>query len=123
MSPTTLALIIVSVSLSATAQICFKLGLTSLDPAQVKDATPVARLALALFTPGVLGGLALYGVGTLLWLTALDRVELSQAYPFVGLGFALTALAGWWLFDDTLSIARIGGILLIVAGISLLAAS
>ena len=87
MSIGSLTLILVSVTLSAIAQVAFKLGLSS-DPGQGARAVlgPLAEL----LTPGVFVGLGLYCVGTLLWLTALGRVELSQAYPFVGVGFALT---------------------------------
>ena len=53
--------------------------------------------------PGMFGGLALYGLGTVLWLGVLTRAELSQAYPFVGLSFVLTAVFGAVLFHDALS--------------------
>jgi multidrug transporter EmrE-like cation transporter len=122
MSLETLALIVTSVTLSAVAQVCFKLGLDS-AAAHVAGATAVTRISSALLTPGVIAGLSCYGVGTLLWLSALARTELSQAYPFVGLGFALTTLAGWWLFSDALSPGRLAGISLIVIGIVLVARS
>jgi multidrug transporter EmrE-like cation transporter len=50
-------------------------------------------------------------------------VQLSQAYPFVGLGFALTAIAGWWLFGEALSQWRLLGIALIAVGIVIVARS
>jgi multidrug transporter EmrE-like cation transporter len=120
MSLGSLTLILVSVMLSAAAQIAFKFGVSS-DPGHWGRTLlgPLAKLV----TPGVLIGLALYGFGTLLWLTALGRVELSQAYPFVGIGFALTALAGWWIFGDQLSLQRVAGIVLVVGGIVLVARS
>ena len=120
MSLGSLSLILVSVTLSALAQIAFKFGVSS-EPRQWTQAAygPLAKL----LTPGVLFGLACYAIGTLLWLTALGRVELSQAYPFVGIGFVLTTLAGWWLFGDLVSMQRLAGIALVVAGIVLVARS
>ena len=113
MSLGSLGLVLVSVTLSAIAQVAFKFGVATTP-------SPAARALLGplsvLLSPGVLGGLAIYGIATLLWLTALSRVELSQAYPFVGIGFALTTLAGWWLFDDRITVTRIAGIALIVLG-------
>ena len=114
---TSLALILVSVALSAMAQIAFKLGVSSTPTGAVRG--PLAIL----LTPGVLTGLSLYGFGTLLWLMALRQVQLSQAYPFVGIGFALTTLAGWWLFGDDISAKRLTGIVLVVCGIVLVARS
>jgi multidrug transporter EmrE-like cation transporter len=120
MSAATVSLILVSVSLSALAQICFKFGVGSAGPT---GAGRLQDLAAALLTPGVMGGLALYGVGTLLWLSALGRVEVSQAYPFVGLGFVLTAVLGAALFGDALSASRLFGMALVVGGIVLVARS
>lgn len=119
----TLLLILVSVSLSAAAQISFKLGVTSAEAQVSTSSSGVMSLLHALLTPGVLGGLALYGLGTLLWLSALGRVEVSQAYPFVGLGFILTSLLGYALFGEALGLQRLLGILLVIGGIVVVARS
>ena len=120
MSLGSLGLVLVSVALSAIAQVAFKFGVASTPSPAVRALFgPLSILLL----PGVLGGLALYGIATLLWLTALARVELSQAYPFVGIGFVLTTLAGWWLFDDKITTTRVFGIALIALGTVLVARS
>ena len=87
-----LTLILISVSLSALAQIAFKFGVSTTSSERAGGLQGALQM---LTTPGVLIGLLLYAIGTVLWLTALRRIELSQAYPFVGVGFALTTLAGW----------------------------
>ncbi len=119
MKLSTVGLMLASVTLSAVAQVAFKQGVSS----PLRAVPAWLGVAGVLLSPGVLLGLALYGFGTLLWLTALREVELSQAYPFVGIGFALTTLAGWWLFGDTLSSQRVLGIALVFAGIVLVARS
>jgi multidrug transporter EmrE-like cation transporter len=121
MLPSTLALILVSVSLSALAQISFKFGVSAVRASAHAPDSAVARIVGMLTTPGVLIGLMLYGVGTLLWLTALSKVEVSQAYPFVGLGFVLTAILGTVLFGDNFGVARGLGIALVIGGIALIA--
>lgn len=115
-----LGTIVSSVTLSAVGQICFKLGLNSLARSGVPAGT-MHKIILALLTPGVMVGLGLYGLSTLLWLSALSRLELSQAYPFVGLGFAITTLMGWWFFSDHLTTERIAGVVVILVGIMLVA--
>jgi len=122
MTGSTLALILVSVSLSALAQVSFKLGVTASAIAGAGGGA-ITRLVHSMLTPGIMVGLALYGFGTLLWLTALGRVEVSQAYPFVGLGFVLTAILGYAFFGDALSPQRILGILVVIGGIALVAQS
>ena len=115
-----LALALVSVSMSAVAQVMFKFGMAMpavRDAIAAGGALGVARaVALNWF---ILAGLSLYGLGTVLWLAVLSRAELSQAYPFVGLSFVLTAILGYYLFSDALTLMRIAGIALIVAGVVL----
>jgi multidrug transporter EmrE-like cation transporter len=38
----------------------------------------------------------------------------------VGIAIVLVALAGWWLFGETLTVRHLAGITLVVAGIVLL---
>jgi multidrug transporter EmrE-like cation transporter len=123
MTGATLALILVSVSLSALAQISFKLGVTGASSHPMSAGGMAAGLVNSMLTPGVVVGLALYGFGTLLWLTALARVDVSQAYPFVGLGFVLTAILGYAVFGDPLTPLRIAGILVVMGGVWLVAQS
>jgi drug/metabolite transporter (DMT)-like permease len=117
----TLLLALVSVSMSAVAQVLFKWGMSA-PSVREAGSTPEMVRAVAL-SPGVVGGLGLYGLGTVLWLAVLSRVELSQAYPFVGLSFVLTAIFGVLLFNDVMPASRIVGIAAIVAGVYLVGRS
>ncbi len=119
MTPRLLLLILASVSLSALAQLSLKLGAGQLANDRANGA---GREMVALATsPMVIGGLALYGIGAVLWLFVLGRAQLSLAYPFVGLGFILTMLAGALVLGEPVGTARIAGTLLIVAGCVLVA--
>lgn len=117
----TFGLILFSVSLSALAQISFKAGILGAWSHPVGPGGVAAELTNSIFTPGVMVGLALYGLGTLLWLTALSHVGGSQAYPFVGIGFLLTAVLGDVFFGEPLSAQKIAGIMLVIGGVCLVA--
>lgn len=120
MNGTILLLILASIGLGAVAQVLMKLGMTAAPMREtLGTGAPVRIVAAVLTSPGVMGGLALYGIGTVLWLGVLSRVELSQAYPFVGLNFVLAAVLGYFVFADALSATRVAGIVLIVAGVVL----
>lgn len=120
----TLALILISVTLSACAQVLFKLGVSAVSSTEVtSNPSLIGAILGTLLRPGVLGGLALYGVGTVVWLRALARTELSQAYPFVGLGFVLTAALGYLLFNEALGPSRLLGTALVIAGVFLVGRS
>lgn len=114
-------LILASVSLSALAQLALKMGTTA--AASARTAGVGGEVGGLIQSPMVLVGLGLYGVGALLWLFVLGRAPLSLAYPFVGMGFILTMLAGAWCLGESLSAARVGGTLLIAVGCVLVARS
>ena len=57
----------------------------------------------------------------LLWLTVLRRIDVSQAYPFIGLGIALTSVLGYGLFGEMLGPQRITGMLVVIGGIIVVA--
>jgi multidrug transporter EmrE-like cation transporter len=117
-----LSLILTSVSLSALAQVSFKMGMSSHNVrAALEEHSNLRALASFFTNPTILGGLALYAIGTVLWLNVLARSELSQAYPFVGLGIVLAGLFGYFLFNDTLNPMRLMGTVVVIAGIILVA--
>lgn len=119
MPPRILLLTLLSVSLSGLAQVAFKFGVSSPGFREAFSPPNSGAAVLALLNPGVLGGLALYAVGTLTWLTVLSRTDLSLAYPFVALSFIITSVLGWMIFHEALSPARVAGLALVVAGVVL----
>lgn len=114
-------LIIASVSLSAIAQLALKIGTS--NAAAARSAGLGGEMGGLLQSPMIFVGLGLYGFGALLWLFVLGRAPLSLAYPFVGLGFILTMLAGILYLNEGVSAARIAGTLMIALGCVLVARS
>jgi multidrug transporter EmrE-like cation transporter len=115
-----LLLALFSVSLSGLAQAAFKLGVSApAARAAFAQGSPLLVAQALALSPGVIGGLALYGVGTLVWLNVLARTPLSVAYPFVGLSFVLTAVLGYLLFQEALSPVRLAGTALVILGVAL----
>lgn len=111
-----LGLILTSVALNASAQILLRWG------ARQGTAPPgIEGLAATILRPGVLGGFACYGFSLLVWLRVLGRTDASFAYPFLGVGFALVALAGWFLLGEPMTARRLAGTAVIMAGVILLA--
>jgi drug/metabolite transporter (DMT)-like permease len=119
-----LGAVIVSVLLSALAQIALKAGMSRPDVAQALAAGAAGPIALAVGTqPLVLAGLGLYGLGMLVWLFVLSRIDVSLAYPFVSLGIVVTMGLGYLVFGEAITLARSLGAVLIIGGILVLATS
>lgn len=119
MSLRLLLLIGVSIVLSSAAQLILKLGTTG----AAAQRGAAAELVTMLTSPLVLLGLAMYGFAALLWLFVLARAEVSFAYPFVGVGFVVTMVAGYMLLDEPVTLSRTCGTLLIALGCVLVARS
>ena len=64
--------------------------------------------------------LVLYGTATLLWIYILKIVPLSQAYPFVALGFIIVPLAAYFIFHEPIGLQYIAGMLLILTGLGII---
>ena len=116
------SLILFSVTCSSIAQLLLKTGM-SRRPVVLAfaggEAVPVV-LSIA-DNLWILSGLALYFLGAVVWLFVLAKVEVSYAYPFVGLGFVLTLLLGKLVMGDNITLARALGTVLITAGVVMIA--
>ena len=106
-------LIICSVTMSAAAQIMLRQGMRLLDP-RVGPATYILDVIMNL---QVQIGLAVYGGSMVLWLLVLSKIEVTRAYPFVGLGFVLTMAFGVLYLNESFHYTKLVGTALIVAGI------
>jgi drug/metabolite transporter (DMT)-like permease len=119
-----LGLIVLSVTITAFAQLMLKAGMSGAAVQRAIAAGPGLRMILAIaFDPLVMVGLTIYFLAAGIWLFVLSKVEVSMAYPFLALGFVLVAVFGRLVFHETLSPARIAGTLLICGGVALIARS
>jgi drug/metabolite transporter (DMT)-like permease len=115
--------ILISVLAGAAGQLLLKKGMSSMGPLtlSVNQLLPLIwRLAT---NPYVVFGLAIYMGGTLFWLTALSRVDLSYAYPFASMSYVVMLVASWRLFGEDLTAMRILGSLVIMFGVFLISRS
>lgn len=71
-----------------------------------------------LLNPWVLSGLLAAFGASLSWMLAMSKLDLNYAYPFVSLSFILIILSGAFFFNESLSMWKIVGAILIVAGVT-----
>ncbi len=113
MSLIALAFAIATVVLNGGAQLLLrKAALTGADPA--------APLSL-IRSPWLIGGVALYAVSVLTWLSVLKRTPLAVAAPFVALVYVLVPLLSRSVFGDTITHRMWIGMALVVLGVTLVA--
>ena len=115
--------ILISVLAGAVGQIMLKRGMSSMGPLTFAFSELGSMLWRIGTNPFVIGGLAIYVSGTLFWLMALSRVELSYAYPFASLSYVVMLIASWLLFREEISVMRLAGTLVIGLGVLLISRS
>lgn len=116
MSYIALGVILFTVALSAVAQLFFKMGVGQPGVARALERLSLEALTAVASSPLILAGLALYGLSVALWLWVLSRVDLSLAYPFVGLSFLVVMGFGALFLGESVGPLRLVGTVLIAAG-------
>jgi len=105
------------VMLNAAAQLFLKEGMRRIGHFEFVWANIVPIGFMVAGNLFVLAGLVCYVVSVGVWLLVLSRVEVSFAYPLLSVGYIVNAVAGYYLFQENLSLTRITGILIICVGV------
>ena len=121
MNAISFSLILTGVLLNAAAQLLLKAGTNAIGhfDFSLRTVVPIG-LRIATSLP-ILGGLCCYAVSVVVWILALSRVPVSQAYPILSIGYVVNSLLAWWLFGEALGAGKLSGIALILAGVVLVA--
>ena len=104
--------LLIVVLLGTIAQLALKHALDK-HSARQGDSYSLAR------SPWAWTWLVCYGVSTILWLITLRTVPLSQAFPILGLQFALVPIASAVLLKETVVWEQWLGVAIIVLGVTL----
>lgn len=107
-----------SILLGAVGQILLKVGANQLKNFNLSVDKIVSTFFKVIFTPYIFIGLILFVASFFLWVKVLTQAELSYAYPLVSLSYVFVTLSSCLLFNETLTLAKVVGLLLIVAGVS-----
>ncbi|MNX53811.1 putative 4-amino-4-deoxy-L-arabinose-phosphoundecaprenol flippase subunit ArnE [compost metagenome] len=119
-----IALILASVLVGVFGQLFLKAGVSKLGTIGGAAMANLPHLLGSVATnPLIIAGLACYGLGAAIWIIVLSRVDLSLAYPMLGLGYVFVLLTSWLLFGEAVTPLRWLGALMIVAGVVLVARS
>jgi undecaprenyl phosphate-alpha-L-ara4N flippase subunit ArnE len=97
-----------SIFLGAIGQISLKHGVT-----EGKSNTSKSS---AMLTPWILGWAVSFALATMLWIVALKSIELSRAYPLLGLSYPLVTAMAALLLGERVSRAHWLAVGLITAG-------
>ena len=115
--------IVLSVLLSALAQITLKIGMGKYKIVAEYAENITHKIWLIATNYYVWAGLSLYVLGMVFWLAVLIHIDVSKAYPFVGLGFIFTMLLAYFILGEQISLIRVIGVVQIIIGVILVSRS
>jgi drug/metabolite transporter (DMT)-like permease len=117
---TAIIYILISVLTSTVGQLLLKKGMNNVGSITLSWGQLVSTLWTIVINPYVFIGLVIYLAGTVFWLAALSRVDLSYAYPFASLGYVIMLVASWLMFDEKITLSRLLGTVIIGIGVLLI---
>lgn len=109
-----------SILFAVVGHLLIKFGLNAVAKTAVLNEGLVQRLLRYLLQPAVLLGLGIYAIGTLLWVFAVSKREISYLFPLSAMNYVLVAIGGMVLFGEGIPSSRWVGIAVVVAGVVLM---
>lgn len=115
--------IFLCVVLNVISQLLLKTGMNTIGHFQL-EANSLLNTTIKIATnPNIIIGLLLYGLSFALWLVALSRLDVSIAYPLLSIGYIIMPFVAYLFLGEVLSILRITGICIIIAGVYIVSKS
>ena len=108
-------LLLMAVLLSVAGQIFLKFG--ALQLGAVNASNLVAQIFKIATTYELIIGLMFYGFGAIAYILVLTRVPLSTAGPAASMIYIFTVVSGNLFFNETITAAKILGLLIIIIGV------
>lgn len=109
-----------TVLFSAYGQLILKWRLNQLGAVPQPLKEKFIFLFWAVFDPYIFSGFVAAFLASLTWMAALTKFELSQAYPFTSMSFVVVLVASYFLLNEPITWVKLGGSILIVAGLVLM---
>lgn len=116
----TWSFIILSTVCSSVGQLILKHAMLRIAGAAETERPLILRMA---FSPWVVSGLAVYGLGVLFWLMALSYLDVTVVYPFASLSYVGIIIGSYFVFKENISSTRLLGIGIIIIGVTIIGLS
>lgn len=97
-------------------QLVLKWRIADYGPLPAEGGEKLRFLLGLLLDPAIFSGFVAAFLASLAWMAAMTKFELSHAYPFMALNFVIVLLLSSWLLSEPLTIQRVFGVGLIIAG-------
>ncbi|MBM3708797.1 MAG: multidrug resistance protein [Actinobacteria bacterium] len=111
-------LILLSIGIAVGGQILLKIGMNKIGVININSLGSIGHLFIEVFkSPLVLIGLFCYVISAAIWLVVLSAVDLSFAYPFIGLTYVLILIVSKFILKEDVNPIRWAGAAIITIGV------
>ena len=110
-------LLLVSIMTSVAGQFFLKSGALKLGKVNAENI--ISHVLSIITIPELVAGLACYALGAVAYILVLTRVNLSVVGPSIALSYVFSVVLGYFVFRETIPVARLVGLGLIVCGVVL----
>jgi len=111
-------LILLSIGIAVGGQVLLKIGMNRMGPINIDSISSLGHFFLGILkSPTVLVGLFLYMISAAIWLIVISIVDLSFAYPFIGLTYVLILVVSKFVFKEDVNPIRWIGTAIITIGV------
>jgi len=108
----------ISIVLGSCAQVFLKKGVSP-QSGSTPGSAPASYLTL-LRSPWVWAWGVCFFLATGLWMVAISKIEMSYAFPMLGLGYLLAAVLSIFLLKEHVSFRRWAAIVVITLGVAII---
>ena len=116
-----LGLLLISVTFAIAGQLTLKSAMTDIGRIGQTELRSLGdTLTRAIKEPKLWGGLFLFGISALFWLVVLSRVNLSVAYPIVGISYIIIVAFAKFFLNEHVPPMRWVGVTVIAVGIAII---
>ncbi|WP_027415579.1 hypothetical protein [Aneurinibacillus terranovensis] len=113
-----LFLIIFSVMVGSVGQVLLKVGMNKIGSTSL-NVLP-SKLITIFTNPMIVLGFICFISSSLLWMVVISGNQLSSAYPMVSLGYIFVFIMSIFLFNETVTVPKSIGLMVIVLGVFLM---
>jgi multidrug transporter EmrE-like cation transporter len=111
---------LISILLGSVGQVLLKVGVSRLGGVRFEQGSVLPTLLDIATQPPIVVGVLLFGTSMLIWLGVLSSMDLSKAYPIVGLSYVLVTIMSRFLLGEAITASRLAGIALVLAGVTVI---
>lgn len=112
-----------SLLLSVAGQLLLKKGMTLVGMVSLSKGNPLKTVFRMLVNPFVIVGGVVFIASLAMWLVVLSKLDISYAYPIVGVNYVFVALSSRFFFKEKISWFRWLSIAIICFGVVLVSLS